>query len=189
MEDPAPYGNKPETQPQAEPTAKRIGFWGWVGRLVGLIALLVALDGVLDWRIRSVVEAPAYRASVARMVRPAMVFDSEGRVLSDSGVRRLLECGPEIEFSDSFEDDFLAKIRIRPKGFLAVEPILEALDSGFVAITPTRIVDTGYEFKILSRTRLLELDGETEETRIADEMPMRFRLELVPPGVFSIWSE
>ena len=68
-----------------------------------------------------------------------MVFDAEGKILTDTGVQSLLKNDPEVHSAPQGETNYRTKIVLHPKAVLPGEPILESLDLGNVSITPRKI--------------------------------------------------
>jgi hypothetical protein len=60
------------------------------GFLLTIVGLASAYFLVLDWRVDLLVKDPEFVAKVARRARPAIVFDADRRLLSDSGAYRFL---------------------------------------------------------------------------------------------------
>ena len=132
--------------------------------------------GAVEWRVRSIVNDPGFISEVAHRVRPAMVFDSEGRVLADTGALAFLENVPEVESAPKGETRYHTKITVRPKGFLPSEPIIESLDLGDVSITAKRTRGTAWEILVADRVQLLAVDDQPRQLS-----PVRYRLEINPP--------
>lgn len=132
--------------------------------------------GVVEWRVGSIVRDPDFLSEVAHRVRPAMVFDSEGRILGDTGGLAFLDGVPEVEPAPKGETGYHTKITVRPKGFLASEPIIESLDLGGVSITAKRTKGTAWEVLVANREQLLAIDEQPRQLS-----PVRYRLEINPP--------
>lgn len=139
------------------------------------LGVLVALIGpYVEWRVRSIVGDPEFKKEIARRVRPSLVFNSEGVVSNDTGALELLESVPEVRKAP--KDDHTFFVTIRPKAWLAAEPILESLDIGAVSVTLERLPGTAWKMTVSARTSYLAL--QSQPTKVA--LP-RFRLELNPP--------
>ena len=52
---------------------------GPLGFALTVIGIATLYFGVIDWRVRSIVNDPDFVATVARRIRPAMVFDSRAK--------------------------------------------------------------------------------------------------------------
>jgi hypothetical protein len=144
-----------------------------LGFVMLMFGIAAAYYGTIDWRVRCIVRDPDFRAEVAKRVRPAMMFDSNGRGLSDMGAMALLERAPEVQDNTN---GWGTKIIIHPKQFLPVEPIVESLDIGNVSVSVKRNRGTSWEVVVQGRDQLLSV-----ESNPAALSPSRYRLEIVPP--------
>ncbi|HEY5741614.1 MAG TPA: hypothetical protein VIS99_03655 [Terrimicrobiaceae bacterium] len=143
-----------------------------VALVVGLAITVGSLYfALIDWRVRSIVKDPDFVAEVARRARPALVFDSEGRVLADTGALAFLKDTPRVESAGN-----QTKVTIDPRNALPAEPILQALDQGNVSVTVKRGSGISWEIVIAARSILL-----TTEDVPSNLAPPRFRIEIVPP--------
>ena len=130
--------------------------WDYVKLAVSIVGVLVALGtafyvGVefIDWRVRSVVAENEFIERVAREVRPYVIFDQRGSILSDGGAMahlvRIEEHPIEVvlaeEDSGGFHD---LVIHVRPELNLATAPILEVLSTHDGVVRPERGI--GYEW-------------------------------------------
>lgn len=140
-----------------------------------MVGIAAAYFTVIEWRVRSIVKDPEFVAEVARRTRPAMVFDAEGRILSDTGVLPLLERMPKVENGKPDEHD--TRITIEPKGVLPSEPIIQALDESGISVSARKIRGTAWEVVITPRAVLLASENHSPTNLV----PPRFRLEIVAP--------
>jgi len=149
------------------------------GGYIAFVTLLIGVAGgyfrLVEWKVRSIVRDPNFVAEVARRIRPAMVFDSEQHIFSDTGVRALLEEMPNVEIGGA--PTYQTRIAVRPKHVLTSEPILEALDEGEVSVTTRRGRDTTWEIHVSPRAILMA----TENFSPTNLAPPRYRLEIVAP--------
>jgi len=129
---------------------------------------------IVEWRVRAIVKDPEFLAEVARRSRPAMVIDSEGRVLSDMGALSLLEGVPGVEAVGPSKS--YVKITIKPRTMLPAEPIVQALDEANVSVTAARGHGVSWEVVLVPRFVAFAFEGAT--TNLAAP---RFRIEIVPP--------
>jgi hypothetical protein len=129
---------------------------------------------VIDWRVRSIVKDADFIADVARRTRPALVFDSIGRILSDAGALQLLEAAPSVDSATWGE----TKITIRPKSWLASPPIVESLDLGSVSVRTEPEAGNVWVAFITARYSPIVADEGPEPKKLA---PPRFRLEIIAP--------
>lgn len=150
-----------------------------LGFFLTIFGAAAAYITVIEWRVNSIVKDPDFRQEIARRVRPAMVFDAGGRVLADVGALGLLEGVPNVKITTTTNaggTSSMTTITVRPKGFLAVEPILESLDDGHVSVSVKRVGGTAWEILVTGRYGFY-VDPEFVATNLA---PERYRLELVP---------
>ena len=154
------------------------------GFLLTRVGLARAYFLALDWRVELLVKDPEFVAKVARRARPAIVFDADRRLLSDSGAYRLLEGVPEVELNvkdETVKSELgpytFTRIIVRPKVPLASAPIVEALDSGEVSVKAWQIAEIAWEIRIEGRAVNITADGGPAVSLA----PYRFRLEIIPP--------
>lgn len=103
---------------------------------------------------------------VARRARPAIVFDADRRLLSDSGAYRFLEGVPEVELDvkdETVKSELgpytFTRIIVRPKVPLASALIVEALDSGDVSVKARPLAGIAWEIRIEGRASNIIDDG------------------------------
>jgi hypothetical protein len=157
-----------------------------VGFLIAVLTGAAIYFAVIDWRVNRLVNDPDFVAKVARRSRPAIVFDADRRLLSDSGAYRFLEGVPEVELNvidetvkSGLEIPYtFTRIIVRPKVPLASPPIVEALDSGDVSVKARQIAGIDWEIRIEGRAINITADGGP----VVSLAPYRFRLEIIPPS-------
>ena len=130
----------------SDPSDRTIGF------VVTLIGLTTIYFSAIEWRVNLMVRDPDFMTQLARR---ALVFDSEGSVLADTGALSLLESVPEVVPPPEGETGYDMKIIVHQKGMLLGEPIIEALDDRNVSVTVRRIRGTSWEVLDASRAQLL----------------------------------
>jgi hypothetical protein len=99
-----------------------------VSALVGFGAVagvLLFAYNLIDQRIDAKLADPALVRRIAAEVRPALIFDSDNRILVDQGALQYVE---SLHFEFLEGGDTTAKLVVTPKSFLAVAPLLESLD-------------------------------------------------------------
>jgi hypothetical protein len=142
--------------------------WGFILVVYGFAG---AYWVAIDWRVNQIVKDDEFIEKIARRGRPAMVFNQGSRIISDSGALALLEVMPI--FGVTSNNDL--QITVKPKKWMASEPIIESLDMGAVSVTTERgIANT---WNVFIAQRYLPVTGEGTPTNPA---PLRFRLELTP---------
>ena len=141
-----------------------------------MIALLGAYFAAVDLRVKSIVGDPQFKAEIARLVRPAVVFDSEGRIHPDTGALALLESVPDVRPAPEGEESYHTVVTIRTKAWMAAEPILESLDTEGVSVKARPIKGNGWEIRLSARRSVI-----VPREQPTDVAPPRYRLELIPP--------
>ena len=58
---------------------------------VGVVTLAILYFGAIESRVKELVRDPEFVERVAQRARPAIVFDSDGRLLADAGAYKFLE--------------------------------------------------------------------------------------------------
>lgn len=109
-------------RPPNQEDLKALGVWATL--LGGVVGGLFAVHSYIDWRIATRINAPQTLQEIASLVRPAVIFDSEGRILADQGGYRYLE---EIRYETGSEGQGDVVVVV-PHNFLAVAPLLESID-------------------------------------------------------------
>jgi hypothetical protein len=123
---------------------------------------------------------------VAERVRPAIVFDADGRLLANAGAFKFLEGVPKVELNvidDTVKRGLeipytFTRIIARPKVPLVSAPIVEALDSGDVSVKAWPIAGIAWEIRVEERAVLISADGGP----VVNLAPYRYRLEIIPPS-------
>ena len=151
---------------------KKITVGTIVKGFLSIVAILsVGYSGVvfIDKRIEDRITDPAFLESVARHVRPSVVFDASGRILYDMGGMAYLE---EIHVENPSAQPLPESITIVPKTFLSQAPLLSTLDQAPLSrATVTRGQGLSWVYTFGDTVRFGDnLDAES----------VRFRVELVP---------
>lgn len=131
----------------------KMGTWTIIGAIVTVIALIFTITSSiissLDKKIEAKISDPNFIKKLAKEIQlPFLVFDENNVVLSDVGGYELLESFEVIKN----EKGDISAIRITPKSYLAMAPILENIGTNMNFLEPKRIeniswlfeVDTGY---------------------------------------------
>jgi len=146
--------------------------------LIDAVAILFLVIGVyhgfnfyVDYRISEKLRDPLFIRELSSRVRPALVFDESGRILSDSGAFQFIK---EIRVDRIVGKKTGFSIKITPASFLAVEPIIEPLDGRYYV----------HAQRGPGVTWLFQLDAiisiVTQESATGPRV-QRFRLELITP--------
>ena len=152
---------------------------------VGVVTLAILYFGAIESRVKELVRDPEFVERVAQRARPAIVFDSDGRLLADAGAYKFLEGIPEVKLNvlDETVKSGLkipytfTRIIVRPKLPLASAPIVEALDSGDVSVKAQQIAGIAWEIRVEGRFTTITADGGPKVSLA----PYRYRLEIIPP--------
>ncbi|MCG6535991.1 MAG: hypothetical protein L7F78_15130 [Syntrophales bacterium LBB04] len=96
------------------------------GAVVFLVVAYHGLNSYIDSRIESKIHNTDYLKKLSRSVRPSLVFDEKGSILADMGAVPFIS---NISVSKTAKGSI--KIVISPAEYLAIEPMLEALDDQY----------------------------------------------------------
>lgn len=103
----------------------KVGFGQVIGIIVVIVGL-IALDQYIDYKVKNGIERPEVLDKLRQKVRPMVIFDDNGSILSDMGARQYVE--DEIKIIKTNDEKFLKEIRITLKNPLSI-PILTCLDN------------------------------------------------------------
>jgi len=159
--------------------SKLLLFRPWYNALNGpltflsvLVALAASYFALLDWKVGRMIKDPAFMNEIAQRVRPALVFNAEGSVISDSGALQFLEGTPKVELAKRDESLRVAKSPSIPR-LRSRSPILESLDISNVSVTAKRGPGLTWKITVIARYEALATEAKPES-----EAPARFRVEL-----------
>jgi len=107
---------------------------------------------------------PATLAAIATQVRPAIIFDSKGRILADQGGLQHIATIEVLPGDGSVPKQII----VRPRHFLTVAPLLESLDEAGLNVSADR--GKGIEWRLS-----LSAGGFVESGAVNP----RFRLEVL----------
>ena len=119
---------------------------GGVGVIATLLGALYGINRYIDGRINKKLMTPNVLEAVARQLRPAVIFDSDSKIVSDQGA---LEYVAEIQVTK--EDDFPAiptEVLVKCKSYLAAAPLLQSLDVADLEIVPRRGKHFDWHFQL-----------------------------------------
>lgn len=125
----------------------------------------------VDYRITEKLRDPLFIRELSSRVRPSLVFDESGRILSDSGAFQFIK---EIRVDRMVGKTTGFSIEITPSSFLAVEPIIEPLDGRYY-MQAQRAPGVTWLFQLGAIISIV-----SEESATGPKV-QRFRLELIPP--------
>ena len=139
--------------------------------LIGTLAAVFALDSYIDYKVDRKLQDEALLQKVASYVRPALIFDTEGRVLFDMGAWQYLQ---GIDVQRSKNPLVPEKVVITPKNYLRNPPLLTTVEMWQFNIKSSRGKGITWEYTF-ERGVFLPFITEGRE-----QQPPRFRLEIVP---------
>jgi len=140
------------------------GFFGIVGIVLAWNALPVYIENIVEKKVSD----PIIIDKIKSQVRPIVIFDRNESILADSGGMQYID---DIEIIEDENDENRIEIIITPKVYLAIEPLLESLDSEF-----SINVKRGEKFQLiyeLKRVKRLLLASSSKHKN------NRFRLEII----------
>src|SRR6185503_14624595 len=130
--------------------------------LGGLAAALFGVVTFVDNRVDKRLADPLVLRKIAAEVRPALIFDSQNRILADQGG---LEYIAEVKFTPGTDDRHPATLVVTPRAFLPVAPLLESLDVEGYQITAERGPGIAWVYTMQSN-RFLESGVSVERFRL-----------------------
>jgi hypothetical protein len=136
-----------------------------LGIIVGMLTIGLWIESVVDRKLKD----PEVIKQVAALVRPTVVFDHRGTILSDSGAKQFIE-NISVEMGSEEPGKEPRKIIITPKEHLNSPPILECLNDNFY-VKPKRGNKSDWIFELISPNYVLWQSPKIEE--------WHFRLEIV----------
>jgi hypothetical protein len=129
------------------------------------------IDSYIDSKIEGKLENPAFINKVAKSMRPSVIFDINGSILSDMGAMQYIE-DIKVDVNEPLRYDII----VSPKKFLSVAPILECLDE-----QPKIIVKRGKKFdwiyELYEPSRLVV--ESPEPPKGVETVGLRFRIEVI----------
>lgn len=145
---------------------------GLIKELAGILIAFFAIVGIIDWRVKSVVESEEYIGRIARNVRPYVIFDEKGSILVEGGAMQYLVAAErkpmEVKVLEERGGKFQKlQITVRPNEYLANPPLVQALSSHEGLMLPNR--GQGYEW-------IYDFDVAGY---IGGDNQVRFRLEIM----------
>ena len=103
----------------------KIGFGMIIGIFV-VIGGIVGFDQYVDYKVMTGIKRPEVLDKLRQQVRPMVIFDDNGSILSDMGARQYVE--DEIKIKKTRDKKFIKELRITLKNPLSI-PILTCLDN------------------------------------------------------------
>lgn len=137
-----------------------------IGIIVGILAVGWSFENRIVKRILTELRDPDVLREIAELIRPSLIFDHNGSILTDSGAGQFIK-KIEVEMTKGEP----SKIIISPTEHLNTPPILECLNYNF-DITPTRTGKSDWLFELSSPSYMVT-EGSPERKE------WLFRLEVV----------
>lgn len=150
--------------------------WKYLAAILGAVVTIIVflttwigfeshLTQIVDKRIND----PEYIKKVADQVRPYLIFDGNGIIVTDGGALQYLDSivvlEKEIFSGDSY---YPRKMSIKPKTFLANDPIIQCIVNELFDIKISRTAPIGW---------IVQMSFSMGP--IGDPQNLRFRLEIV----------
>lgn len=112
-------------------------FFATVTVVATLVGTIYGVTSFIDGRIASALSDPATLHKIAIMARPEMIIDAKGTVLIDRGAMDYIQ---DFQVTTHKEVPILVhKVRITPKRYMALPPLITTVDCGFVSVTSERV--------------------------------------------------
>jgi hypothetical protein len=138
----------------------------FVAAIAVVIPALYGVNSYMDSKIESKINNADFLKKLARNIRPSLVFDDKGSIISDMGAASLVS-----NISVSQGPKHSLKIIVSSAEFVGVEPVLEALDDRYM-IRAERGQRFDWVFHLTGiRTLVMEDSPKVERHR--------FRLEII----------
>lgn len=145
-----------------------------IGLVFGAIAVLAMVFGAyhglnwyIDYRIDNKISHPEFRSSVARSIRPSVIFNENNSILADMGAMAFID-----NINVDKHDRGLITITVTPKKFIAVPPVLECLD----ALVEIAEIKRGTKYDLVYELKEVDFLVMSSPGNIKN---VRFRLELL----------
>lgn len=127
--------------------------WPYVFGFVAIISLIVTIvlimQSNIDKKIDDKLNDPKFIKKLANEARlPFLIFDEKNKILADYGAYQYLE---KISILNN-EKNELIEIRISPKHFMNIAPIIECINGRLVFREPERIDEIDWLIKIIPTT-------------------------------------
>ncbi len=145
-----------------------MGLLAGLGVVLAIIMGLAAFPGYVERIVEKKISDPEIIDKVRSQIRPMVVFNQDESILVDTGGMQYIESIRVILDQDKKTPK---EIIVTPKLYLAVAPILESFDDGFV-IDPVR----GKEFQWVYKLGVINHLVFESATRSGSN---RFRLEII----------
>ena len=98
----------------------------WLATILGLALALFGIDKYIDYKVDNAVTKPEVIEKLRERVRPMLIFDENGAILSDMGARQYIE--DDIELEKTKDGNSIKRVKITLKNPCSI-PILTCLDN------------------------------------------------------------
>lgn len=152
-----------------EPKGSWESFWSGAGIVVTVFAViggLLLLTKYIDYEIDIKVNDSAYIKKVSSTIRPSVIFDQKGSILADMGAMDYID-----DIKINKRGELLLEIKVSPRKFLAMPPVLECLDGSYAVDTKR-----GNKFDWIYELKGVQHPVTDKSAIISNE---RFRLEVL----------
>ena len=102
-----------------------------IGKIVGILVVIAGLAGAdqyIDYKVDKAAANPEIIEKIRQQVRPTLIFDEKGSILSDMGARQYIEDDIKTKLAKTKDGYFTKEIRVILKNPLSI-PILTCLDN------------------------------------------------------------
>lgn len=139
-----------------------------IGGILTVIASLLAVYFFIDFVVGIKINQPEYIHKIAEQVRPFVIFNGDGVILSDGGALQYLDSLIVLEklpFGNCFRPK---RMLIKPKQFLQNEPVIQCLSNELFDISIKRIPTISWSVFM-----------DYSIGPVGDPCALKFRLEII----------
>ncbi len=128
--------------------------------IIGLfITIILIIQSSIDKKIDDKVNDPNFIKKLAIEVRlPFLIFDENNRILADFGAYQHLK-KVEVKINEKNE---LVALKISPKHFMNIAPIIENINGNLDLLEPERTEGTDWLIKVISKSYILNESSSNE---------------------------
>ena len=116
--------------------------------IAGLVAAFYSVQAWVEGRVEAKISDPGFLAKLSDRVRPDLIIDNHGSILVDRGAMEYIDDISVTSKADPDFGEFIGKLVITPKKFMALPPLVSAADGSTYAITSKRGVGLKWEFEL-----------------------------------------
>lgn len=149
--------------------------WSRLERFTLLAGVVGIIYGAMTWLIDYRISRPEYVSTVASQVRPSVIINSHGHIISDSGGLEYIDPNIVVEFKEPYSPEFSPvpkRIILKARKLLHEAPIMTAMDDGILIHTRVK-GGNGFEWDY-------EIESIENLSRFHDVVgPFRIRIEII----------